>query len=158
MNLILAVMVSITISTTLTVKSPVFKSNDYIPAKYGCDQSNINPPLQIENLPANTKTVALIMDDPDAPKGTFVHWVVWNIKPNASIDEDKNPGTEGKNGKGENKYTGPCPPSGTHHYHFKVYALDTELNLPKSNDKEGLLKAMKDHIIGQGELVGLFKR
>ncbi|HTF02418.1 MAG TPA: YbhB/YbcL family Raf kinase inhibitor-like protein, partial [Bacteroidia bacterium] len=105
-----------------------------------------------------TKSLALIMDDPDAPSGDFVHWVMWNIPVQEKIAENTAPGMQGLNGRKETKYTGPCPPSGTHHYHFKIYALDTELSLLTTTDKQGLLLAMKGHILGTGELIGLFKK
>jgi Raf kinase inhibitor-like YbhB/YbcL family protein len=143
---------------SLTIKSPAFKHNELIPSTYTCDGSNISPALSIEDMPANTRSLAIVMDDPDAPKGTFDHWVMWNIHPSSTIAENSTPGTQGRNGKGENKYTGPCPPSGTHHYHFKVYALDTELSLTAGADKKALEKAMEGHIVAQGELIGKYKR
>jgi Raf kinase inhibitor-like YbhB/YbcL family protein len=143
---------------SLTVKSSAFKQNDFIPAMFTCDGSNVNPPLSVEGVPANAKTLALIMDDPDAPKGTFDHWIIWNINPSALILQNSAPGTQGKNGKNESSYTGPCPPSGIHHYHFKVYALDSELSLPEGSDKKALEKAMEGHILAKGELIGRYKR
>jgi Raf kinase inhibitor-like YbhB/YbcL family protein len=144
--------------TTLTIKSPSFADNDFIPAKYTCDGSNINPALTVKDIPKDAKTLAIILDDPDAPKKTFDHWVMWNITPKEKIEENSAPGTQGLNGKFENKYTGPCPPSGIHHYHFKIYALDTKLDIPANSDKKALLAAMESHIIAQGELIGLYKR
>ncbi|MGZ4033480.1 MAG: YbhB/YbcL family Raf kinase inhibitor-like protein [Bacteroidia bacterium] len=164
MNSFILIFLALIANTTITIKSPAFSNNGNIPAKFTCSGDNINPELNIGTVPKETKTLALIMDDPDAPGGMFVHWVMWNIPPketiddNFTIDQNSAPGVQGLNGKKENKYTGPCPPSGTHHYHFKIYALDTKLNLPTATDKEALLKAMKGHIIGQGELIGLFKK
>jgi Raf kinase inhibitor-like YbhB/YbcL family protein len=149
---------SLVINKTLSVKSPAFSNNDFIPSNYSCEGSNINPELTISEIPKDARSLALIMDDPDAPKGTFDHWVMWNIPVTEKISENSVPGAQGKNGKNENKYTGPCPPSGTHHYHFKIYALDTKLDLPISTDKKALLKAMEGHIIGSGELIGLYKK
>lgn len=146
------------LSTTLTVKSPAFKNNEFIPSKYTCDGLNINPELRIEDIPANTKSLALIVDDPDAPNGTFCHWLLWDIDPKNAIKEDSKPGKVGSNSMHENKYFGPCPPSGTHHYHFKVYALNTKLNLPSKTGEKELLHAMKGHVISSGDLVGLYKR
>ena len=143
---------------TLIIKSPAFTENDFIPSKYSCDGLNVNPALTIKNIPKDAKSLALIMDDPDAPNGTFDHWVIWNIPVKEKIQENSTPGTQGKNGRQENKYTGPCPPNGTHHYHFRIYALDTKLDLPTSTDKKGLLIAMENHIVATGELIGLYKR
>jgi len=157
-NLLILSIMAIVSTRTVTVQSTAFSSNGFIPAKYTCSGSNINPPISIKDIPAGTKSLALILDDPDAPKGTFVHWVMWNIPVQNRIEENSAPGIQGKNGKGENSYTGPCPPSGTHRYHFKVYALDTKLDLPASTDKDGLIRAMAGHALGMGELTGLYKK
>jgi Raf kinase inhibitor-like YbhB/YbcL family protein len=156
-NFILMLM-TIVGTPTLTVKSPAFAHNDFVPSKYTCDGENINPELIIKDLPANARTLALVMEDPDAPRGTFDHWVMWNIPVSEKIKENSAPGLQGKNSTGESKYTGPCPPAGTHHYHFKVYALDTELKLEKNSDKTTLMKTMEGHIIAQGEIIGVYKR
>jgi Raf kinase inhibitor-like YbhB/YbcL family protein len=143
----------------LTIKSPAFEQNKLIPKKYTCDGQSINPPLTIEGTPKETKSLTLILDDPDAPSGTFDHWVVWNIPPSTSkIAEKTVPGTEGLNGMRKPGYTGPCPPSGTHRYFFKVYSLDTELNLGAKSTKRDLEKAMQGHILAKGELIGLYRR
>lgn len=155
-SFILIVMISFIMKTTLTVTSPAFSNNGAIPLVYSCKGLNINPPLSIGEIPPGAKSLALIVDDPDAPKGTFDHWVMWNIPVTSHIDERSAPGVQGLNGKKENSYTGPCPPEGTHHYHFKVYALDRMLDLVKETDKAGLEKAMKDHVLAEGELTGLF--
>ena len=144
--------------TTLTIKSTAFANNDFIPPKYTCDGENINPELSIENIPKGTKTFVLIMDDPDAPYGTYTHWIMWNIPVSGKIKENSAPGVEGKNSAQENKYMGPCPPKGLHHYHFKLYALDCELKLPGNTNKINLLKAMEKHILTKGELIGLYKK
>lgn len=143
---------------TLTIESPAFTNNNSIPSKYTCDGTNVNPALTIKDIPVETKSLALIMDDPDAPNGTFDHWLMWDIPVRENIEENSMPGIQGKNSKGENKYTGPCPPSGTHHYHFRIYALGTKLNLSPGTDKSALLKAMEDHILAEGELTGLYKK
>jgi hypothetical protein len=157
--LILLIMAATAMTKThLTVKSPAFGPSDHIPARYTCDGEGINPELIIENVPDNVRTLALIMEDPDAAKGTFDHWIMWNIPVTKKIAENSAPGTQGQNGKKENKYAGPCPPSGTHHYHFKIYALDKQLDLPSGSDKKALLKAMEGHILGEGELIGLYQR
>jgi Raf kinase inhibitor-like YbhB/YbcL family protein len=157
MNILTSFIMKTIVIGTLRVSSPAFLPNGFIPEKYSCKGQSINPPLTIKNIPAGTKTLALIVDDPDAPKGTFDHWIMWNIEPAETIKENTAPGTQGKNGRGQNAYTGPCPPSGTHHYHFKVYSLDTRLDLGMDAGKAQLEKAMEGHIIAQGELIGLYK-
>jgi Raf kinase inhibitor-like YbhB/YbcL family protein len=146
---------------TLTVTSPAFAGGGAIPAKYTCDGADVNPPLLIGPVPAGTAALALIMDDPDAPVGTWVHWVIWNIPAQTrEIRENSVPAgaSQGKNGWGRNSYGGPCPPSGTHRYFFKLYALDAPLNLGAAADKSELEKAMRGHILGQGELMGTYRR
>jgi Raf kinase inhibitor-like YbhB/YbcL family protein len=143
----------------LNVKSPAFENNKPIPSKYSCDGDEVNPPLIIEGIPQATKTLALIVDDPDAPMGTFDHWIVWNIPPEGKITENSVPGTQGLNSGGQQSYIGMCPPSGTHRYFFKVYALDTKLDLkPNQTHKKDLEKAMQGHILAKGELIGLYRR
>jgi len=146
---------------TLKLSSPAFKHNDTIPSKYTCDDADINPPLVIENVPLGAKSIALIVDDPDAPAGNWVHWVVWNIDPTiVEIRENATPSgaLQGINDFRKHDYGGPCPPSGTHRYFFKLYALDMMLNLgPKANKAE-LERAMKGHIIVHDELIGLYRR
>ena len=144
--------------SNLRVTSLAFQSNSYIPAKYTCDGSNINPPLRVDDIPEGAKSLVLIMDDPDAPGGTWDHWVVWNISSTGIIEENSVPGVEGWNSFGKRSYGGPCPPFGTHRYFFKFYALDAQLALPSGSRKKGVELAMKGHILGQGELVGLYKR
>jgi Raf kinase inhibitor-like YbhB/YbcL family protein len=144
--------------STLTVTSPSFNNNDTIPLKYTCEGPNVNPELKIEGIPSSTKTLALIVEDPDVLVETVDHWVMWNIPVKDKIEENSAPGVQGENVKKENKYTGPCPPMGTHHYHFKVYALDTDLKLKEGARKRSLEDAMKDHILAMGELVGLYKK
>jgi Raf kinase inhibitor-like YbhB/YbcL family protein len=143
----------------LTIKSPAFEPNKLIPRKYSCDGDDINPPLAIEGIPKDAKTLVLIVDDPDAPSGTFDHWIVWNIPTSTSkIGENTIPGKEGMNSARQPSYMGPCPPSGTHRYFFKVYALDTELSLGINSRKSDVEKAMQDHIIAKDELIGLYRR
>ncbi|MAE42683.1 YbhB/YbcL family Raf kinase inhibitor-like protein [Candidatus Woesearchaeota archaeon] len=139
---------------------PVFEHNKEMPSEYTCDGSNINPELNIEDVPENAKSLALIMDDPDAPMGTWIHWVVWNIPTETkTIAKGNEPeGVQGTTSFGDKGYGGPCPPSGTHRYFFKLYALDTTLDLPEGSKKEDLLKAMEGYIIEKTELVGLYKR
>jgi Raf kinase inhibitor-like YbhB/YbcL family protein len=143
---------------TLKVISTVFSHKGHIPPEYTCDGKDLNPPLEIHNMPEGTKTLALIMEDPDAPRGTFDHWLVWNISPNEAIAEQSNPGISGTNDFGKTGYGGPCPPSGVHRYFFKVYALDTKLDLAAGADKSALLEAMEDHILAEGEIMGLYQK
>lgn len=142
----------------ITVTSPSFKNNDFIPAQYTCDGRNISPAVKLEHIPTEAVTLAIIVEDPDAPAGTWVHWVVWNIPVTHLIKENEIHGIQGLNDFGNNRYGGPCPPSGTHRYLFKVYALDSVLNLPTNTRKIDLEKAMSGHILGFGELMGLYTR
>lgn len=146
--------------TTMKLTSPAFENNQSIPVKYTCDGEDLSPPLKIAEVPAEAKSLVLIVDDPDAPVGDWVHWTVLNIPPQtAEIAEGKAPeGLEGKTDFGTPGYGGPCPPGGTHRYFFKLYALDTKLNLPASAKKADIEKAMEDHIITRTELVGIYKR
>ena len=141
----------------LIVSSPAFKNNNKIPPKYTCHGEDVNPQLDVQNLPEETKSMVLIVDDPDCPIGDWVHWIVWNIKPINSIRENSVPGVEGMNDFNKHSYGGPCPPSGTHRYFFKIYALDSELSLPNKTRKRELQQAMSGHILAKGDLVGLFK-
>ena len=146
---------------TLKVTSPVFENNKNIPLKYGCDGDNVNPPVQIEDVPSGTKSLALILDDQDAPRGTYVHWILWNIDPaTKEIKENSVPegAVQGMNDFKKNLYGGPCPPTRPHKYVFKVYALDTRLELDPKSTKIDLEKAMERHIIGRGTLMGVYKR
>ena len=140
----------------LIITSPSFSEGMDIPVKFSCKGENINPAIQIGSLPAETKSLALILEDPDAPRGIFDHWVVWNLQPVDRIAENSKDGIQGNNGKGETGYTGPCPPSGTHRYQFKVYALDSMLDLPVGTNKKNLMNSMAEHVIAGGELTGVF--
>lgn len=142
----------------MKIISPSFKNNESMPARFTCDGEDINPALEIENLPEGTKSLALIVDDPDAPMKTWVHWVVYDIPPSSRIDEDSIPGKQGINDSGGRDYHGPCPPSGTHRYYFKVYALDKILALNEGASKKDLEKAMQGSILSSAELIGLYKR
>lgn len=143
---------------SLKISSPAFENEGWIPAKYTCDGININPPLQIEHIPEAAKCLALIVDDPDAPIRTWIHWLVWNIPVTHFLKENNVHGIEGINDFQQNHYGGPCPPSGTHRYFFKVYALDALLDLEAGAKINELEKVMSEHIIGFGELIGLYKR
>ncbi|NDK55804.1 YbhB/YbcL family Raf kinase inhibitor-like protein [Pontibacter sp. BT213] len=140
----------------MLLKSPSFEAGDTIPTRYTCDGENVNPALELNDIPPDTRSLALIMDDPDAPAGTWTHWLVWDIAPGTNIAEKSEAGTMGINDFGTTNYQGPCPPIGIHRYFFRVYALDTTLELPTGSTREELLKAMEYHVIGSGELMGLY--
>jgi len=150
----------------IKITSPAFEAGGMIPPKYTCDGANISPPLQWQGVPEGTKSLALINDDPDAPMGTWVHWVVFNVGAEVAalaehIPTDKTlaGGTmQGTNDFGKIGYGGPCPPRGAHRYFFRIYALDTRLDLEAGARKSSLLKAMEGHILAQGELVGKYER
>ena len=143
----------------IKLTSPDFQNGSSIPYKFTCEGEDINPTLVIENAPVGTKSLALIVDDPDAPMKTWVHWVVYDIDPEIKvIKENSVPGKQGINDFRRKDWGGPCPPSGTHRYFFKLYALDKVLGLPEGIDKRGLEKAMEGHILASSELVGLYKR
>lgn len=145
----------------MIIASEAFKNNDYIPGKYTCDGLNVNPPLRFADIPEGTVSLALIVDDPDSPSGVWTHWLVWNVTPDtSSIAENSIPAgsSSGRTTFGESKYGGPCPGSGTHHYEFKLYALDTRLNLPPSASKTELETAMQGHVIIDAKLTGLYSR
>ena len=154
------------VEKNLEVRS-VFKNGEFIPKKYTCDGEDVSPPLELVNLSPKAKSIAIIVEDPDAPMGTFTHWIIWNIPPMNDIPEGIPKGKEisepfkayqGRNDFGEFGYGGPCPPKGKpHRYLFKVYVLDTTLDL-KDATKDELLKAMEGHVIQYGELVGLYGR
>ena len=143
---------------TLTVTSEAFKDGTYIPERYTADGMNLNPPLTVKNIPPDTKSLVLIVEDPDAASGSFTHWIVWNIPYTHSIKEGTIPGIEGINDFGKQHYAGPQPPSGTHRYFFKVYALDDLLELKNTAKSDELEQAMNPHIKGFGEVIGLYKR
>ena len=151
---------------TLHVRSAVFDGGGMIPTRYTCDGVDVSPSLAWEGVPLGTKSLALICDDPDAPRGTWVHWVLFNLPADtAALPESvparrnlDNGARQGKNDFGKWGYGGPCPPNGTHRYHFKIYALDRMLNLDADTKKAQLVKAMKGHILAEGELVGRYAR
>lgn len=142
----------------MKLTSPEFENNKFIPAKFTCEGEDINPALIIEGAPGQAKGLALIVDDPDAPMGTWVHWVVYDIPIISRIEENSVPGKPGVNNLGKKVYHGPCPPSGTHRYFFKLYALDKKLDLAEGVSKGALEKAMQGHILAQAELIGLYKK
>ena len=144
------------------LSSSAFIQSQAIPVKYTCDDQDVSPPLQWSEPPQGTQSFALICDDPDAPVGTWVHWVLFNIPAETrELPEQALPpggSVDGKNSWGRTGYGGPCPPGGTHRYFFKLYALDTTLDLPAGVDKAKLLKAMEGHILGQADLMGTYSR
>jgi len=142
----------------MQISSPEFEHNAMIPKKFTCQGQDINPALEIKDIPGGTKSLALIADDPDAPGGMWVHWLVFDIPPRARIDEDTVPGKQGRNDFSRRNYGGPCPPSGTHRYFFKLYALDVMLNLSEGINKRDLEAAMGGHILEKAELIGLYKK
>ena len=145
----------------MKLTSSAFSHNQKIPSLYTCDGQNINPALTVSEVPRYTQSLVLIVDDPDAPAGTWTHWTVWDIDPNfAEIAEDSIPdgAIEGKTDFGKPGYGGPCPPSDTHRYFFRLYALDTTLSLSASATVQDLQRLMKGHILEKAELVGLYSR
>lgn len=144
----------------MKITSSAFQAGGNIPSKFTCDGANVNPPLHFDQVPAEAKSLALIVDDPDAPGGTFVHCLIWNIDPKTTdIGENSVPpnAVQGKNGFGKSGYGGPCPPSGTHRYYFRVYALDVT-GLKGGSTRADLDRTMQGHIIAQGELMGRYSK
>ena len=144
----------------MKITSPAFEDGQMIPSLYTCDGDNINPPLEIENVPSEAKSLALIMDDPDAPRGTFTHWIMWNIPPDTKIIEENEwleGADQGLNDGGDLGYMGPCPPEGVHNYHFRLYALNKTLDLSGEVKKEKLEKEINNNLIEKTEIVGLYK-
>jgi hypothetical protein len=137
-----------------------FDHEAMIPSKYTCDGEDVSPELEFSDIPQETESLAIVMDDPDCPSGTFDHWVVWNIPPETEmIMEGKEPeGTQGSTGFGRRGYGGPCPPSGTHRYFFKLYALDSMLDLEEGSSKDELERAIEGHIIEKAVLMGRYSR
>jgi Raf kinase inhibitor-like YbhB/YbcL family protein len=147
--------------------SSAFKPNEAIPKEYTCDGSDISVPLHWNNAPERTKSFALIVDDPDAPRGTWVHWVVYDLPAttrelSAGVGHEdtlQNGAKQGKNDFGKIGYGGPCPPGGpAHHYHFKLYALDQMAGLKTKTTKQHLLDAIKGHVLAEAKLIGTYKR
>jgi Raf kinase inhibitor-like YbhB/YbcL family protein len=150
----------------IKITSSVFEDGGLIPARYTCDGADMSPALRWDVVPEGTKSIALICDDPDAPMGTFVHWVIFGLPAETrelteNIPSDEtlpNGAKQGTSDFGRIGYGGPCPPSGTHRYFFKIYALDTEVDLAAGASKRELVKAMEGHILAQGQLIGKYKR
>ena len=153
----------------MKISSPVFSDGEPIPPRYSCEGSDISPPLDwdVSQLSIQENgSIVLICDDPDAPGGTWIHWIIFNLPPETSSlpemvmprEELENGALQGANSWGNIGYGGPCPPRGTHHYYYKVYALDAKLNLPPGTTKEELLKAMDGHVLDEGQLMGTYTR
>jgi Raf kinase inhibitor-like YbhB/YbcL family protein len=147
-------------SNSFQLTSTVFETNADIPKKYTCDGMDINPPLTFKNVPRDTKSLALTVSDPDALKGTWSHWIIYNIPPDTTeIIENTNPGTEGLNDFGKHTYGGPCPPEGKlHHYIFRLYALNTILSINERPTLNEIEKALQGHVIAKTQLVGTYQK
>jgi hypothetical protein len=144
----------------IIVRSPSFDTHQKIPRKYTCDGEDINPPLKINNIPSIAKSIVVMMEDPDAPVETIVHWILMGIDPSDAgyIPEGMSPGILGRNDFGRIGYSGPCPPSGTHRYFFRVFVLDWNPRFMVGSTKEEVFEEMKDHIMARGELVGKYSK
>jgi Raf kinase inhibitor-like YbhB/YbcL family protein len=145
----------------MKLASPAFTEGARIPGKYSCEGENISPPLVLSGVPKNAKSIALVMEDPDAPMGTFVHWVAWDIPASmGTIPEGARPGVGGAGTMGRAGYHGPCPPPGhgPHRYFFRIYALDVMLGLPASSGRAELDSAMKGHILAEAHVMGTYER
>ena len=152
---------------TLSISSPAFQDGERIPAKYTCQGQDISPPLKWSQVPNETQSLALIVDDPDAPSGVFTHWVIFNLPPDSRELPEAVPAAsqlpssalQGKNDFGKIGYGGPCPPPGyPHRYRFTLYALDRQLDLKAGSSKKQVLNAMEGHILAQGQLTGTYQR
>lgn len=141
----------------MQLSSAAFENGGMIPDKYTCHGLNINPPLNIQNIPKDAKCLVLITDDPDAPGGAFVHWVVYNIPVINMVPENSVPGIPGMNDYGKKLYGGPCPPSGIHRYYFKCFALSTRLSLEDGVAKQTIIEAMQGHVLESTELMGRYQ-
>jgi len=152
--------IQIKMEQIMVLSSSAFENNGTIPSEYTCDGSGISPSLEIANVPKNAQSLALVVEDPDAPRGTVTHWIVWNISPQKSqfAKGEKINFPQGITFSGTTGYMGPCPPSGTHRYFFKLYALDTMLDLGDGSTKDNLVQTMDGHILGQSTLMGKYSR
>lgn len=148
-------------TASMQITSPAFEQNGQIPEKYTCEGEGVNPPLQFKDVPPEARSLVLIVDDPDAPSTTWVHWLVWNISPGAAgIVENSVPpeAMQGLTDFGQQQYGAPCPPSGSHRYFFKLYALDSKLSISSFSDKAALEKAIEARMLTKAELIGLYQR
>ncbi|MBN1896132.1 MAG: YbhB/YbcL family Raf kinase inhibitor-like protein [Candidatus Aenigmarchaeota archaeon] len=145
----------------MNIASPAFQNNGDMPSRYTCHGDNINPELRISNVPSGTKSLVLILDDPDAPMGTWDHWILFNIRPSTAVIPENSvpPGAvQGRNSWGNSEYGGPCPPSGKHRYVFKLYALSRILDIGHSTVKNDIYKAMSGSVISQAEFTGTYQK
>lgn len=145
----------------MNITSPYFSQGESIPANFTCNGEDVNPLLMFEGVPGQAQSLALIIDDPDAPMGTWNHWVMWNIDAaTKKIDENSVPSGAnlGTNSFNRLQYGGPCPPSGAHRYFFRLYALDTRLDLAEGATRQDLEQAMQGHIVAQAELMGTYSQ
>jgi Raf kinase inhibitor-like YbhB/YbcL family protein len=159
LTILLGVILNMNAASSISITSPAFQAGGDIPAKFTCNGTNVSPGLQISGVPNEAKSLVLIVDDPDAPRGLFTHWIVWNIDPKTTrVAENSAPagGVQGTNDFGKRNYGGPCPPSGTHRYFFKIFALDTKLDLKPSAHRPELDAAMRGHLLAQGELMARY--
>jgi hypothetical protein len=157
--ILIGTIVNMNAASSVSVTTPAFQAGGDIPPKFTCNGTNVNPEIKINGVPSEAKSLVLIVDDPDAPRGLFTHWIVWNIDPKATdIGESSAPagGVQGTNDFGKRNYGGPCPPSGTHRYFFKIFALDTKLDLKPSARRAELDAAMRGHTLAQGELMARY--
>ncbi|HWF43135.1 MAG TPA: YbhB/YbcL family Raf kinase inhibitor-like protein [Candidatus Kapabacteria bacterium] len=154
-------------SQTISVTSTAFQNESNIPRRFSCQGDNISPAISWSDVPNGTKSFALVLEDPDAPSGTFIHWVIWNIPASEKglaenipqQDSLPNGARQGTNGGNKIGYSGPCPPAGNaHRYYFRLYALDTNLDLPGNTTRDKLMSAIEGHILGEGELMGRYQR
>src|SRR3989344_6838210 len=145
----------------MIIESTAFKNEGEIPSKYTCDSVGTTPPLVLKNVPENAKSLALIVDDPDASRGTWDHWGLWNIPPEVlQVAEGSTPigAVVGLNSWPANAYGAPCPPSDSHRYYFRLYALDALLNLSSNSNSDDLRDAMEGHVLAEAELMGRYQR
>ena len=159
MNLFILIFLLFCQAPSLSVTSPDFESEGEIPSRFTCDGDDAHPTLRIQGIPEGTKSLAIIMEDPDVPLTTFNHWVVWNIQPVEVIEENSIiTASHGYNSMGKTNYLGPCPPAGMHRYFFKVFALNSMLDIEEDANKRKLESAMDDHILAKGELMGWYRK
>jgi Raf kinase inhibitor-like YbhB/YbcL family protein len=147
--------------TSMKLSSPHFSDGNNIPERFTCEGDDCNPTLVIEDVPQAAKSLVLIVDDPDAPRGTFTHWLIWNLRSDVTeITEGSAPpsGVQGLNDFGTGKYGGPCPPSGVHRYYFRLYALDMTLELAPNSKRNAVEAAMESHVIAEAILMGRYAR
>jgi len=161
MTLLTVLLAALMNSPVFTVTRNAFENNGNIPLQYTCEGANETPSFTVSGIPAGTITIAFIIEDPDAAKGIYSHWVLFNIDANGKTEiiiDNSTPWIKGANGKGENNYTGPCPPSGKHQYRFKAFALDALLDVKEGALKSDVEGAMNRHILAQAELVGMYEK